>query len=376
MRAMAAVGADETGCRIMAPKAVFRVLSISGLKPVQANILKQEMLAKGGEAAVSRGVITHSVPVSDVLLMGTLRQYEEVLARLRMQPFGLAGLGDKIRKALHSVEGRDAYRLDCRGRELVIGERTLVMGILNITPDSFSDGGRYNSIEGAKARALEMVDAGVDILDVGGESTRPGYTPLEVREELRRVLPVLETIAPLVPVPVSIDTCKAAVARAALDAGANIINDQWALADPEMAPLAASAKAPVVMMHNRKGTDYEDLMGDIVSYFEERISHALAAGIPAEHIIIDPGIGFAKTPLQNIEVMRRLEELNSLGFPVLIGTSRKSFIGYALDLPVNERLEGTAASVSVGIMKGADIVRVHDVKEMVRVARMTDTLKP
>lgn len=359
----------------MAPKAVFRVIKVSGLKPVQANILKQEMLAKGGEAAVSRGVITHAVPKSDVLLMGTLRQYEEVLAKLRMQPFGLAGLGEEIRKALHSAEGRKSYRLDCRGRKLVIGERTLVMGILNITPDSFSDGGCYGTVEAAKARALEMVEQGADIIDVGGESTRPGYTSLDVQEELRRVLPVLEAIMPMVSVPVSIDTCKAAVARAALQAGVNMVNDQWALSDPEMAPLIVSAKAPVIMMHNQKGTDYEDLMGDITAYLEERVRCALAAGVPAENIIIDPGIGFGKTPVQNIEVLRRLEELNSLGFPVLIGTSRKSFIGYALDLPVNERLEGTAASVSVGIMKGADIVRVHDVKEMVRVARMTDALK-
>ncbi|MDI6632086.1 MAG: dihydropteroate synthase [Thermoanaerobacteraceae bacterium] len=249
------------------------------------------------------------------------------------------------------------------------------MGILNVTPDSFSDGGRYSTLEAATARALAMVEEGADIIDVGGESTRPGHTPVDAAEELRRILPVLEAVVPQVPVPVSVDTTKAAVARAALEAGAHIINDQWALRDPEMAALAASAGAPVVLMHNRRDTEYRDLMGDIVAYFEERTAAALAAGIPPEHIIIDPGIGFGKTPEQNREVMRRLEELNSLGFPVLIGTSRKSFIGYTLNLPVEERLEGTAATVAVGIMKGADIIRVHDVKEMVRVARMVDALK-
>jgi len=369
------VGADDPGCRIMAPKAVFRAVKVRGLSPVQANILKQEMLSKGGEAAVSRGVINHSVAETDVLLLGTLRQYEELVRKLRLQPFGLARLGEEIRRVLENVEGRRPYTLDCRGRQLVIGERTLVMGILNVTPDSFSDGGRYETVEAAKARAIEMVAQGADIIDIGGESTRPGHTPVDAAEEMRRVLPVLEAVIPAVPVPVSVDTSKAAVARAALAAGAHIVNDQWALRDEGMAEAVAAAGAPVVLMHNQKGTAYRDLMADIIAYFNERIAFAASAGILRERIIIDPGIGFGKTPEQNLEVMRRLEELNALGCPILIGTSRKSFIGYALDLPVSERMEGTAATVAVGIMKGADIVRVHDVKEMVRVARMTDALK-
>ncbi|MEW6448831.1 MAG: dihydropteroate synthase [Bacillota bacterium] len=374
-REIEAVGADEPGCRIMAPKAVFRVVKISGLTPVQASILKQEMLSKGGEAAVSRGVVNNTVRETDVLLMGTLRQYEELLPKLRMQPFGLPKLGEELKRVLNNVEGRRPYSLDCRGRELVIGERALIMGILNITPDSFYDGGQYDTVEKAKDRALEMVEQGADLIDIGGESTRPGHMPVDEKEEMRRVLPVLEAVIPSVPVPVSVDTSKAAVARAALDAGVHIINDQWALAGEGMAGLAAAAGAPVVLMHNRRGTEYRDLMGEIIDYFKERITFALAAGIPPEKIIIDPGIGFGKTPEQNLEVVRRLEELNSLGFPVLVGPSRKSFIGHVLGLPVTERMEGTAAAVSVCIMKGADIVRVHDVKEMVRVARMADALK-
>lgn len=375
VREIRTVGADEPGCRIMAPKAVFRVVKISGLTPVQANILKQEMLSKGGEAAVSRGVVDNSVAETDVLLMGTLRQYEALFPKLRMQPFGLSKLGEELKRVLDNIEGRRPYSLNCRGRELLVGERTLVMGILNITPDSFSDGGRYVTAEKAKARAVEMVQQGADIIDVGGESTRPGYMPVDEKEEMRRVLPVLEAIIPSVPVPVSVDTSKAAVARAALDAGAHIINDQWALSNEGMAALAVAAGAPVILMHNQRGTAYRDLMGDIINYFKERITFALAAGIPPEHIIIDPGIGFGKTPAQNLEVLRRLEELNSLGFPVLVGPSRKSFIGHVLGLPVTERMEGTAAAVSVAVIKGADVIRVHDVKEMVRVARMVDALK-
>uniref|UniRef100_A0A7C1JET6 Dihydropteroate synthase n=1 Tax=Ammonifex degensii TaxID=42838 RepID=A0A7C1JET6_9THEO len=372
---IAGVGADAPGCRIMGPKAVFRAVKVRGLTPVQANILKQEMLAKGGEAAVARGVINHSVAATDVLLLGTLRQYEELIRKLRLQPFGLARLGEEIRRVIENFEGRRPYTLDCRGRKLTIGERTLIMGILNVTPDSFSDGGRYATVEAAKARALEMVAQGADIIDIGGESTRPGHTPVDAAEELRRVIPVLEAVVPAVPVPVSIDTTKAVVAREALARGVHIVNDQWALRDEGMAAVISAAGAAVILMHNQTGTVYQDLMGDIISYFNTRISFAVAAGIPRERIIIDPGIGFGKTPEQNLTVLRRLEELNSLGCPILIGTSRKSFIGYTLDLPVSERVEGTAATVAVGIMKGADIVRVHDVKEMVRVARMTDALK-
>lgn len=374
-REIEAVGADEPGCRIMAPKAVFRVVKISGLSTVQANILKQEMLSKGGEAAVSRGVVNNSVRETDVLLMGTLRQYEELLPKLRMQPFGLPKLGEEIKRVLNNVEGRGSYSLNCRGRRLVLGERTLVMGILNITPDSFSDGGQYDTVEKAKARAVEMVEQGADIIDIGGESTRPGHTPVDEKEEMRRVLPVLEAVIPLVPVPVSVDTSKAAVAQAALNAGAHIVNDQWALSGEGMAEAAVVSGAPVVLMHNQRGTAYRDLMGDIIDHLKKRITFALAAGLPPEHIIIDPGIGFGKTPEQNLDVVRRLEELNSLGFPVLVGLSRKSFIGHILGLPVTDRMEGTAAAVSVAVMKGADIVRVHDVKEMVRVVRMTDALK-
>lgn len=373
-REIALVGADEPGCRLMAPKAVHRLVKISGLKPVQANIVKQEMLARGGDAAVSRGTVVHRVDRTDVLLMGTLKQYRGFMAKLRMQPFGLPALAAEIGRVLRCQEGYRARELNCRGHLLPLGRRTLVMGILNVTPDSFSDGGRYDNPEAALNRAREMVAAGADIIDVGGESTRPGHTPLAAPEEWRRLEPVLERLVRAVPVPVAVDTSKAEVAERALAAGVHLLNDQWALAGEGMPALAARYGVPVIAMHNQQGTAYRDLMDDITAYFQRCLQRAEAAGIDRERVILDPGFGFGKNALQNLEVLRRLGELKGLGCPLLIGTSRKRTIGLVLDLPVDQRVEGTAATVAVGITHGADIIRVHDVREMVRVARMTDAI--
>jgi len=292
-----------------------------------------------------------------------------------MQPFGLDKLAEEIKKTLQNLEGRPPFILNCRGKLLEIGRRTLVMGILNVTPDSFSDGGRYFDPEQAVRQARQMVEEGADVIDLGGESTRPGSSPVEVKEELKRILPVLEKLLMEVEVPVSVDTYKAEVARQVLESGAHIINDQWALrGDQEMARVVARYEAPLIMMHNQRGTDYQDLMGDIIKYFRESMKIAELAGIEKEKIIVDPGIGFGKTTGQNLEVMKKLRELACLGQPVLIGTSRKSMIGNTLNLPVDERIEGTAATVALGIAYGIDIVRVHDVKEMVRVAQMADAI--
>ncbi|MFA4884312.1 MAG: dihydropteroate synthase [Desulfotomaculaceae bacterium] len=374
-RAIAAVGADAAGCGWMAPKAVHRLVMLDGVQPKQANIIKQEMLGKGGEAAVSRGVVDHSVAETKVLLMGTLKQYEYFLAKLECQPFSLANLAKRIKEVLDRQEGFCPYDLDCRGKTIRLGEKTLVMGILNVTPDSFSDGGEYYDPVMAVERAGQMVADGADIIDLGGESTRPGHMPVGEEEELARVIPVLKKLVQEIPVPVSIDTTKSAVARLALEMGVHMINDQSALrADPALAALAAEYGAPLVLMHNQKGTIYRDLIGDMVEYFRESISIARQAGVPRENIIIDPGLGFGKTALQNLEALRRLKELRCLGQPVLIGPSRKSTIGKVLNLPVEERVEGTAAAVAVGAANGANIVRVHDVKEMARVAKMTDAI--
>lgn len=375
LKELSLIGSDAAGCRWMSAKAVHKILKITSLKPQQAIIIKQEMLSRGGEAALARGTIDGSIQKTDVLLMGTLKQYKDVMVKLRMQPFGLSRLAEEISSVLQNLAGRSLSALDCRGKNLIMGERTLVMGILNVTPDSFSDGGKYFDIETAVARARQMAAEGADIIDLGGESTRPGYAPVTADEEMRRVLPVLERLVQEIDIPVSVDTSKASVARQALEMGAHMINDQWALrADRGMAAVVAEYDAPVIIMHNQSGTEYQDLMGDIVSFLRTSIEIAETAGVPREKIIVDPGIGFGKTVEQNLEVMGKLRELACLGQPVLLGTSRKSMIGKRLDLPADQRVEGTAATVAVAIMSGVDMIRVHDVQEMARVARMTDAI--
>jgi len=249
------------------------------------------------------------------------------------------------------------------------------MGIINLTPDSFSGDGVGDDVDAAVARALRFQEEGADILDVGGQSTRPGHSPISVDDELRRVIPSLEAIAAAVDLPISVDTSRPEVARRALQAGASMLNDVWGAATAtNLAPVAAEVGVPLVLMHNQQGTHYHDLVPDVAASLHAATQHALSVGLSWECIILDPGIGFGKTAEQNLELLRRLSDLRSLGRPLLVGTSRKSTIGLVLDLPVEERLEGTAATVALSIGGGADIVRVHDVKEMVRVARMSDAI--
>ncbi len=293
------------------------------------------------------------------------------------------------------TRARRSPALRIRDTTFVWGERTYIMGIINVTPDSFSGDGLLGRstdwVEAAVRQGVEFVQAGADILDVGGESTRPGATPITATEEIRRVVPVIRALREVTEVPISIDTYKAEVAAAALDAGADIINDVWGFRmDPEMAPLAARREAPVILMHNRSrpqnaaleqrlggryvGIAYRELIEDIKEELLASVAIAHSAGIPDDHIILDPGIGFGKTVEQNLELIDRLNELATLGYPLLVGPSRKSFIGYTLDLPPDQRIEGTAAAVAICIDRGADIVRVHDVLYMTRVARMTDAI--
>ncbi len=255
------------------------------------------------------------------------------------------------------------------------GSRTYVMGIVNLTPDSFSGDGLAYDADAALEQALRFQTEGADIIDVGGESTRPGHTPVDADEEMRRVLPVVRLLASRLHVPISVDTHKHEVAREAVAAGASMINDVWGLKrDPALAELASREGVPIVLMHNQSGTAYADLLPDVIASLRASMDTALGAGVPPQNIILDPGVGFGKTAEHNLELLRRLSELTSLGRPLLVGTSRKSTIGLVLDLPVEERLEGTAATVALAIANGADVVRVHDVKEMARVARMSDAV--
>jgi dihydropteroate synthase len=266
---------------------------------------------------------------------------------------------------------------DIGGRRFEWGSRTYVMGIINVTPDSFSGDGLGSDEELAVAQGLRMVREGADMLDVGGESTRPGHQPITIAEEIARTEGVVARLVREAGVPISIDTYKLEVAEAAVAAGATMLNDIWGLTrSPGLAQLASTRSCALILMHNQDGTDYSgDLMEEIKRFLRLSIDRSLQAGVPRERVLIDPGIGFGKTADQNWVVMRRLAELRELGQPILIGTSRKSFIGKALDLRVDERVEGTAATVTAAILRGADVVRVHDVKEMTRVGQIADRMR-
>jgi len=260
--------------------------------------------------------------------------------------------------------------------EFDLENKGYLMGILNVTPDSFSDGGRFIQVEEAVARAVKMVDEGAMIIDIGGESTRPGHACVTVEEEIRRVVPVIEALMKRIKVPISIDTTKSEVARAALNAGASMINDVWGLKkDAKMARVAVEYDVPVCLMHNRIEANYSDLITDMVSDLSESLQIALDSGIKKEKIILDPGIGFAKSLSDNLEVMKALHVFKAMGYPLLLGTSRKSMIGQALDLPVSERLEGTIATTVLGYIEGCRIFRVHDIRENLRALKMIELMR-
>lgn len=260
-------------------------------------------------------------------------------------------------------------------REFDLKNKTYIMGILNVTPDSFSDGGRWNDLETAKRHVAEMIEEGADIIDIGGESTRPGYTILPDEEEIARVLPYIEMVKKNFDIPVSVDTYKGGVAKEAVRAGADLVNDIWGLKwDDKLAGVIAESGLPCCLMHNRKEPDYQEFMPDMLEDLRETLHIAETAGIAKDKIILDPGVGFGKTYENNLEAINRLEEMHKLGCPILLGTSRKSVIGLTLDLPASERVEGTVVTTVFGVMKGAAFVRVHDVKENYRAVKMTERI--
>lgn len=375
---MTRIGADPAGIGLMLPKGELLTIKVERVPLKAALILKQEMLARDGEAVVNRSVASLEQEISDILLIGTSGQFSHLIKKLKAQPFGLRLIAEELEQVIECW--RDGHRtrvIKCNGKELLIGNKTLVVGILNLTPDSFTDGGKFNCEEGAVRHALAMEASGADIIDIGGESTRPGYTPISVGEELKRIMPVVECLSRRLRIPISVDTSKAEVAEQVLAVGANMINDVWGLKrDPNMAAVIARHQVPVIIMHNREVASYSSLMSDIIADLRESIDIALAAGIERDKIILDPGIGigFAKSYQENLNVMYRLDEIVNLGYPVMLGSSRKSIIGYTLDLDKSQRLEGTIATVCQGIMKGCKLVRVHDVLEVKRAAVMMDTM--
>lgn len=380
-RELLSIGSDRVGVELMAPKAVNKVVKLKGINPTAANIIKQEMLSFGGEAATAHGSINLSVAETDLLVFGTLKQLGLLVEKLKLHPFGLPQIAEEMILILKNC-GVIPKPIKIEKKTLDFGHRTYIMGVLNVTPDSFSDGAKFMDVDTAVSHAREMLTQGADIIDVGGESTRPGSEAVSAEGEKKRVLPVIKRLASETEAVISIDTTKAEVAQAALFAGASMVNDISGLRfDPEMSKLIAEQGVPVCIMHiqgtpkdMQQNPTYNDLMGEIIDYLKEGVDIAQKAGILHGKIIVDPGIGFGKSVEHNLEIVNRLKELKVLGSPILIGTSRKSVIGKVLDLPVEERIEGTAATLAIAIANGADIVRVHDVKEMARVVRMTDAI--
>ena len=350
---------------------------------VTAEILRQEMRAIGGGAAVGRNVIEGQATHRDVILTGTAEQLRILCEKIPHPPLSDLKLAQGIREAMDNSR-LERLILKTPRREVILGPRTLIMGILNVTPDSFSDGGRFFSPTAAIEAGLRMVEEGADMIDIGGESTRPGSEPVPPDEELRRVIPVIRHLASRTDIPLSIDTMKAAVARAALAEGAEIINDVSSMGfDPLMSEVVAVTNAAVILMHMRGNPKtmqtgdlvYRSLYGEVIRYLRNRIVTARSRGIEPDRIMVDPGLGFGKTAADNLRLIRHMRELTVLGRPIVTGASRKSFIGHVTGGNTEDRLEGTAAAITVAILNGSRVVRVHDVAAMRKVAAMADALR-
>ena len=381
IRQMKKMGVDPTGVKLMEGKTLHFNLKVEGIEPRTANLLKQEMLSLGGDVAVDGSGLDCSARQTDALLMGTQKHFEKLIPKLEQYP-NLDSLGQSIKETLKNIS-KTQYSIHCRKRTLTLGKRTLLMGILNVTPDSFSDGGLFFDKDNAVSHGVKMVEEGADIIDIGGESTKPGSKPIELEEELRRVIPVIESIAKEADVPISIDTYKSTVAQRAIEAGAEIINDISGLHfDPDLAKVAAKWNIPLSLMHIRgtpetmqKNVHYDSLFSEILQYLKDSIQRAESAGLDPGQIIIDPGIGFGKTAEDNLLIIKNLHEFRILGKPILLGTSRKSFIGKILNAEVGDRLEGTLSSMAIGVLNGAHIIRSHDVLQAKKALAVADAIR-
>ena len=378
---MKEMGVDPIGVKLMEGKTLYFNLKVEGIEPRKANLLKQEMLSLGGDVAVDGRGFDCSAEQTDTLLMGTQKHFEKLIFKLEQYP-DLQPLGHSIGETLKNIS-KTRYSIRCRKRTLMLGRQTLLMGVLNVTPDSFSDGGLFFDKEKAISHGLRMVEEGADIIDVGGESTRPGSKPLELEEELRRVIPVIELLAKRVDIPLSIDTYKSTVAKRAIEAGAEIINDISGLHfDPTLAQVAAKEDTPLILMHIRgipetmqKNVHYDSLFSEILRYLRDSIQRAESAGLDPQQVIVDPGIGFGKKVEDNLLIIKNLHEFRILGKPILLGTSRKSFIGKILNADAGERLEGTISSTAIGVLIGAHIIRSHDVLQAKKAIAVADAIR-
>ncbi len=365
------IGASTQGIRVMSLKATDIALKLRNVKVGAANIIKQNMLSIGGDAAVARGVVNGKKETSDVIILGDISKLNKLVDKLSYQDiFGIPKIRENIKQLLNIYFYPKDRELNCRGYRFIL-DKPLLMGILNVTPDSFYDGNKYLNRDIALSHCEEMIKQGADIIDIGGESTRPGAEAVPLSQEIDRVMPILEKVVKDFNIPVSIDTYKSEVAKIALETGANMVNDISALSfDKKMGELLASyPDVPVVLMHI-KGTPrnmqvnpfYKDVIEEIMEFLANAINRAKQFGIREENIIIDPGIGFGKRLQDNINIIKKLAEFKALDRPILIGTSRKSFIGHILNIELEERLTGTIASNLLSLINGADILRVHDIK--------------
>ncbi len=381
---MQQIQVDPYGINIMLPKAISHLLKIDDVSNIAANILKQEMLSFGGDVALARSALTGKKKSTDCLLIGNLSQFNRLKIKLYKQPFGLKELSLKIAQSLDNF-GKEKFTVNLNGYRLTLSKRVLITGIVNLTPDSFSGDGLYQNARFEKARIIDlikkMVNDGADIIDIGGESSRPGASPVSIKEELARTIPIIKILAKKIKVPISIDTHKTEVARQALDNGAVIVNDITALKDTGMARLIARYRAGVVLMHmqgNPRNMQvnpaYSALNSDIITYLDKAIQKAKEAGIAEDKIIVDPGIGFGKTPQHNLEILKRLQDFKILGRPILVGPSRKSFIGKILNLEAQKRIFGTVAACVLAAKFGAKIVRVHDIRPVYEALKITDAI--
>lgn len=382
------IGVDAGGIKIMAPKTQLCLARFNKLPIFAANILKQEALSIGADAAVSRDVLTGKVRHTDCLIIGSQHHIDKLCEKLKIQPYGLKQAAAGLLHACFNYR-RDKFIMDLGRYKLDLNSHTHIMGIVNMTPDSFSGNGLYQPPAASLGQATgvveytqKLVDDGADIIDIGGESSRPGASAVSLKEELQRVIPAIKKISKKIKVPISVDTCKSEVARQALDNGAVIVNDITALrGDPLMAKIVSKYKAGLVLMHMKgkplkmqRNPQYHNLMQEIVGYLGKSIELACGAGIDFEKIILDPGIGFGKTLEHNLLIIKSLEQLKILGRPILIGTSRKSFIGKITAHPAGKRLAATISSNCLSVFNGARILRVHDVKESKQALAVIDKI--
>ncbi len=380
---LANVGVDEGAYQFLTNKAVFRAIMLKDISCRAAHIIKQEMLGKGGEAAIGRQALTvegFSEGKTDILLLGNLKQYRLLNIKLKMQPFGLKKLALEIESLLDNLEKKFDFINLPSGKILDLSQ-TVIMGILNITPDSFFDGNKYLEIDTAVGYALKMVDEGAEIIDIGAVSTKPDAVIAGEQVELNRLIPIIKALKQELPknIIISIDTFRAEVAKRLIELGADMINDIGALhLDENLSKVISDSGVPVVLMHNRlqlnHNKPYNDLIADMISEIETSIAKALSAGVKHEKIIVDPGLGFGKTVKENCRIVNYLADFKSLGRPILVGGSRKAFIGQTLQLDKEERLEGSLAVAAAAILNGAQIIRTHDVKATKRLAQMLDAV--